>query len=552
MKIKYFWAAVFAVAIASISFAGDEVAFSAFCGNLDLSANGYRVFGDIGKGRFSFRPERNGSVQWFELAVSAAIDGTEALPFALADGGETRSGSAKEYVLVYTNANASAELVFRPDTAVLSFVFSPPFVLPVRSVILAAGSRTDSDYVFDPSVGRLPGHEFPIENPRRIYPGLASPPPWIFSYRKEGRDACWSVAFEPQPNKIEFNGVRHVPCDGGRGIAWAVNYPECKAIERQFSVPPLVFRFGDDDFFAALERHVADLQTEGKMRVPERRLPSWHSRTIACTWRYQRRPQPQQKADEANTEAYVKMLEDNGIDFGTLIIDDFWGKEHGIWEADSAKWRDLRGFIDRQHAKGRRILLWVCTDASGLPEEERLGLNWKLESPAFKARLKRAAHRMLSNDEGCYNADGVKFDFTSTSPADYGDATDVGCGYIRKRFEMLTEALLSVKPSAILDYQCYNPYFTHTLTMLRLNDYFGVPKHGFEEMSIRARIAKICAPGALIDTDHVSFAEYSYRGGEEFFRRAHELGVPSLYLNENDLKDTQLLELIKSGNQNEK
>ena len=552
MKIKYFWAAVFAVTIASISFAGDEVAFSAFCGNLDLSANGYRVFGDIGKGRFSFRPERNGSVQWFELLVSAAIDGTEALPFALADGGETRSGSAKEYVLVYTNANASAELVFRPDKAVLSFVFSPPFVLPVRSVILAAGSRTDSDYVFDPSVGRLPGHEFPIENPRRIYPGLASPPPWIFSYRKEGRDACWSVAFEPQPNKIEFNGVRHVPCDGGRGIAWAVNYPECKAIERQFSVPPLVFRFGDDDFFAALERHVADLQVEGKMRVPERRLPSWHSRTIACTWRYQRRPQPQQKADEANAEAYVKMLEDNGIDFGTLIIDDFWGKEHGIWEADPAKWHDLRGFIDRQHAKGRRVLLWVCADASGLPEEERLGLNWKLESPAFRARLKRAAHRMLSGDEGCYNADGVKFDFTSTSPADYGDATDVGCGYIRKRFEMLTEALLGVKPSAILDYQCYNPYFTHTLTMLRLNDYFGVPKHGFEEMSIRARIAKICAPGALIDTDHVSFAEYSYRGGEEFFRRAHELGVPSLYLNEDDLKDTQLLELIKSGNQNEK
>ena len=79
-----------------------------------------------------------------------------------------------------------------------------------------------------------------------------------------------------------------------------------------------------------------------------------------------------------------------------------------------------------------------------------------------------------------------------------------------------------------------------------------VANGGFEEMSIRARIAKICAPGALIDTDHVSFAEFPYKGGEEFFRRAHELGVPSLYLNGKDIEDAQLLDLIRSGNQKRK
>jgi hypothetical protein len=353
------------------------------------------------------------------------------------------------------------------------------------------------------------------------------------------------VALEPDADSLDFNGIKHSPSENGHRLGWTVCYPQCEALHKPISAPPLVFRFGDGDFFGALERHVADLAKEGKVRRMRRKHPAWHSRTIACTWRYQQGERKRDKADEATVEAFVKKLEDHGIDFGTLIIDDFWGKNHGIWEADPEKWPDLRGFVDRQHAKGRRVLLWVCTDAEGLPEDERQGGNWNLESANLRRRLKEAARRMLSTEQGCYNADGVKFDFTSTSPADYGDAKDVGCGYLLKRFELVSEALLAVKPEAILDYQCCNPYFAHTQTMLRLNDYFGVPEHGFAEMSIRARIARICAGDVLIDTDHVGFMNHSYKGGEEFFSRAHELGVVSLYLSEDDFREEWLVELLK-------
>ena len=78
-----------------------------------------------------------------------------------------------------------------------------------------------------------------------------------------------------------------------------------------------------------------------------------------------------------------------------------------------------------------------------------------------------------------------------------------------------------------------------------LNDYFGVPEHGLDEMRLRARMARICAPGALVDTDHIGFGDFSYRGGYEFFRRACELGVPSLYLNHEDLKDREFLDILR-------
>ena len=538
-----------AVALAAGKAAG-KVRYSAFCGGLDLAADGYAVLGDMKEGRFSFRtPDR--AAEWVELSVSAAVNGRDLGPWSLV-GGETRQAAVASYSVVYTNGSSvRAELEFLPSKAVFRLSFDARASGPAREVALCPGSRTDSDYVFDPSVGRQPYHEFPVGVARRIYPGLASPPPWVFSYRKEGRAGCWSVALEPNAGGINFNGVSHGGCADGRLAGWTVHYPVCEALDvPRLETPPLVLRFGDEDFFGALSRHVADLKAEGKVREPVRRLPAWHSRTIACTWRFQRGPSRRDKADEDTAEAYVKMLEDGGIDFGTIIIDDFWGERHGIWEADPKKWRDLRGFVDRQHAKGRHVLLWVCTDGEGLPAEERLdACNWNLESAAFQARLKAAARRMLSPELGCYDADGVKFDFTSTAPAAYGAARDVGCGYLLKRFEMLTDALLAVKPDAILDYQCCNPYFSHTLTMLRLNDYFGVPEHGLDEMRLRARMARICAPGALVDTDHIGFGGFSYRGGYDFFRHAHELGVPSLYLKHEDIEDRELLEIIRGMGQ---
>lgn len=519
------------------------VRYSMFAGGLDLCGSDYRVRGEARAGRFSFRPPCGG-FEWFELSVRCRVDGRPLPRFTLADG-KTDVSEAARYTLTYTNADAVATLTFHPAKAVLALVLRRPAPLAVRMVEIGLEQRTDSDYLFDPSVGHQPYHEFPVRVPRRIAPGLASPPPWVFSYRKEGRPGCWSAALEPDPDKIAFAEFHHKPAADGR-FGWVIEYSGTPARAGDLVLPPIVLRFGDADFFGALRRHVDDLLAEGKIPRIERKFPDWHARTLACTWRFQRERPRREQATEANCEAYVRMLEENGIRFGTLIIDDFWGREHGIWEADPAKWNDLRGFIDRQHAKGRRVLLWICTDAEGLPAEERIGGNWNLDSAAFRARLKRMARKILSSEPGCYDADGVKFDFTGGYANDGPTQRDFGCGYILRRFEMLSAALRAVKPDALLDYQCYNPYYAHTLTMLRLNDYFGAPEHGLAEMTLRAKIARICTRGALIDTDHLGFRAFPYKGAYDYFRRQHELGVRSLYLMPDDMKDAELMSVLKS------
>ena len=536
--------AVLLCALAEAREEAETVRYSLMMRQIDVAAADYRVDGRASEGRFSFRPPA-GTPEWMQLSVSASVDGRRLPAFRLRNG-ETDVAQRPSQTLVYTNAEATAELEFKPFKAVLRLALHRSSPTAVSEVRIGEGSRTDSSLLFDPSVRVTPYHEFPVAEPCSIAPGLASPPPWVFSYRREGRSGCWSAALEPESDRIDFRTFDHVPAEDGR-CCWSVRYPRTDPAAGDLVLPPLVFRFGDADYFAALQRHVDDLRAEGKMTVPARRLPAWHARTIACTWRYQREEPRREQATEKNCESYVKMLEDNGIDFGTLIIDDFWGREHGLWEADPAKWTDLRGFIDRQHAKGRRVLLWICTDGEGLSAEERRGSQWNIESPAYQARLKAAARRLLSSEPGCYDADGVKFDFTSSMPGDCRGLKFVGCGYIRRRFEMVTDALLAVKPEAILDYQCYNPYFTHTLTMLRLNDYFGSAVHGLPEMRLRAKIAAICAPGALIDTDHIGFRQYSYDGAYDFFRAAHELGVPSLYLGPQDMEDSELMKAIRTG-----
>lgn len=520
-----------------------RVSYSMMGGKTDVRAADYRVDGDVKNGCFSFRPLQ-GSPEWLRLSLGVSLNGRVLSKLSLVNGTKGVVARASMHTLVYTNGEARVELEFHPEKAVLRLEMHRDVPLAVREVEIGLGSSSDSGLLFDPSVRFTPYHDFPVTQSCVIRPGLASPPPWLLSYRHEGRPGCWSVALEPDPERLDFVSFEHIHAEKG-SFHWKVRYPRVDPGDGDFTVPPLVFRFGDRDFLTALERHVADVRSEGKMIVPDRRLPAWHAERIACTWRYQRDEPRREQATEDNCENFVRMLENNGIAFGTLIIDDFWGEKRGIWEADPRKWTDLRGFIDRQHAKGRHVLLWVCTDGEGLPENERIGKLWNPESPAYLARLKVAARKMLSSDAGCYNADGIKFDFTSSYPDDCRGLRHVGCGFIRERFRVLSEAMLSVKPDAILDYQCTNPYFTHTLTMLRLNDYFGVPEHGLAEMRLRAEIAKICAPGALIDTDHISFGEFPYAGGYDFFRACREFGVESLYLGPKDMEDEELLSILK-------
>lgn len=409
---------------------------------------------------------------------------------------------------------------------------------------IGRGSMLYTNQIFSPSQPdfHIPiGHYLRPEEEVDLSPGLMTPAPWCFSAQND--NLKWmGFSLEPWEDELNFVGFASAP-GVGRNFAWKIIYNGCMPAVKKLSFPTFVMRFGMKDEFEVFKRHTEHLLKCGKVQKPEK-IYGWHRGVSACGWHWQNKigTAPTQELYEKN----IAMLEENGIDYDILIIDDFWGeaKEHGIWKA-CERWQDLRGFIDARHAEGRKVLLWACTYADGIPKEEQTSDRLhNIDSEKWQQRLREDAHRMLSSDEGCYNADGIKFDFTALYPTT-PECSHYGVGYILERYRMVAEAMREVKPDAMLLNQSTNPYFMKYQSAIRLNDFTALPCHGLEEMQIRSKVAHAVGMGLPVDSDHISCGTISYEGGEDFFREMESVGEISLYLNEDDLKDPEFVEIVK-------
>ena len=114
--------------------------------------------------------------------------------------------------------------------------------------------------------------------------------------------------------------------------------------------------------------------------VSEKHVPEWWLRPIYCGWGDQvatslamEGPGQECRAMayciQGLYERWIKRLEESGVPVGTVIIDAGWSPA-GTLEPNRIQWPDLRGFIQRQHDKNRRVLLWLATFLhEGLPDE---------------------------------------------------------------------------------------------------------------------------------------------------------------------------------------
>lgn len=85
------------------------------------------------------------------------------------------------------------------------------------------------------------------------------------------------------------------------------------------------------------------------------------------------------------------------------------------------------GFIRKQHASGKKVLLWLkAWDPEGVPGEECItnaggfALSVDPSNPIYEERLRRSIRMMLFADG--YDADGFKVDFTARIPSGPGPA----------------------------------------------------------------------------------------------------------------------------------
>jgi len=83
--------------------------------------------------------------------------------------------------------------------------------------------------------------------------------------------------------------------------------------------------------------------------------------------------------NEADILKYAEDIIKNEFPAGVIMIDDNWQKRYGTWEFDCEKFNDPKGMIEKLHAMGFKVMLWVVPFISA-------------DSPVYR---ELAARRML-------------------------------------------------------------------------------------------------------------------------------------------------------------
>jgi len=63
--------------------------------------------------------------------------------------------------------------------------------------------------------------------------------------------------------------------------------------------------------------------------------------------------------NEKDILKYAEDILNNGFPPGVLMIDDNWQERYGTWEFDCRKFNDPRGMMDKLHAMGFKVMLWL-------------------------------------------------------------------------------------------------------------------------------------------------------------------------------------------------
>ena len=486
-----------------------------------------------------------------------------------------------EWVRPHAHGSVRARLVFTPAAVRCSLTFTATGLVRYTRAVLGrapqgAGTRVWADAAFDynpDSTGTA----------LRALPDLfatgatwLSPAPFAVGFQL--RNGRWAIAaLECSLEALTFSGF-HAEGSAVGELGFVISYPsqpEATAQadgQRTYTTPELVWRFGFADAYAALHGHVEGLIAAGLAPRVERQVPAWHQRPMVCGWHRQVELATQLK-DPGSKPEYLAQLgfatgaassqdfarqdiyEDHlaayeraGIEVGTVTIDHGWSVTEGDWRPDPAKWPDLAGFVSAQHSQGRRVLLWLCVNSRGLPDDElvrNLEGPWPTaldpRHPQWRARVATRLNELLGRDG--VGADGIKLDFTGPlrNPSRWAGHADILHGYqwLIEFYRTVSSAALAVRPDALLDFQCAHPQFAPFHTMTRLNDFFLPQPQALRVMGTRARIASIASQGASIDTDCPA--------GLAYLRGSSAFGNQSLYLTHAQLADPAIVAAVRAG-----
>lgn len=208
----------------------------------------------------------------------------------------------------------------------------------------------------------------------------------------------------------------------------------------------------------------------------------------------------------------------------TIVIDAFWQYPYSAEaRVDPKRFGNMRGFIDKCHAKGHKVLLWMAPLIDN-PENgfETLSERYRVLSPDrlsggivdgkyyidytadnISEYFKELSRMLFSDDSDALNCDGLKMDFLANLRNPENDVhylnpeNGIGIKEIYRFYSEFQNAAARVKPDVLLNGSACDPRFENVMAMNRLHDIQNV----YEERELRAKISALACPGLLIDSD---------------------------------------------------
>jgi len=263
------------------------------------------------------------------------------------------------------------------------------------------------------------------------------------------------------------------------------------------------------DYFMEPEQSV---KRHSELLVEEKYIPNpkakkrypWHRENLYCTWIDQGYlsdtviPNDLHKQIEITLDAgkavsdemvrkAVEIIEREKLPFTTILIDMGWAVR-GEWIADPARFPDFRGLVDFLHDKGFKVVVWwnwaevdndadiepqFMVDSGAMNKHNQRTIDFsnpKTQGGYFKPLFRR----LFSDEEGCYNTDGVKTDFLSDKIYPEINLYDSSWrgeeNYFYKIFKMFYEEMRFYKPDAVHIGCAGHPYLAQFIDINRTYD----------------------------------------------------------------------------------
>lgn len=208
----------------------------------------------------------------------------------------------------------------------------------------------------------------------------------------------------------------------------------------------------------------------------------------------------------------------------TIVIDAFWQYPYSAEaRVDPKRFGNMRGFIDKCHAKGHKVLLWMAplidnpengfetlSERYGVLSPDRLSggivdgkyyIDYTADN--ISEYFKELSRMLFSDDSDALNCDGLKMDFLANLRNPENDVhylnpeNGIGIKEIYRFYSEFQNAAARVKPDVLLNGSACDPRFENVMAMNRLHDIQNV----YEERELRAKISALACPGLLIDSD---------------------------------------------------